>query len=63
MQLENGLAEMLDMEIDSQVTIDSPAPNGVSWVITRVPGGWIYTFKHITNIGLHSVFVPTPQYR
>jgi len=48
---------VLNMEMHESIFFPQ-SNNAGALTILRVPGGWIYQFKHITLKQLNSVFVP-----
>jgi len=52
----NKSSELYDMKLHDQRTLYHPGIDGISWSITRVPGGWIYSSPNTNNSV--SVFVP-----
>lgn len=54
---EKGLESAIySMHLGERITDNGKTIYGFDWVITRVPGGWIYTAE--TALSPCSVFVP-----
>ena len=57
LELQDSFKEALyGMNLADRINDDKKAIYGFDWVITRVPGGWIYTAE--TALSPCSIFVP-----